>query len=952
MIPPRERPERLELNTILGTAEWVTARRSGDHFASRDRRDHARDGREESSKLVWSGALSVTRRGRDGASGRDETVDETAGAVKRAAHRESSGDHIEWDVVRRERTSEVDESAMEARKTRAPKGGARPETLDAFVKQQTITCQLVAQAPPASANIPGTARGEGFARASAAGSALPEIVHAACVSPGDEGWPEVWDPVALLRLFPLSAHHAAAFQEIQSVLSGDCTAVAGGEDAELWRASAARMDLPDGYVMFIVSDVGLPDVVFEAVGARTIAGSSKRTATEPKRSRPLWAIIQSVLPLAAPEPPAAVPTPDIKPARGILRGWTVPIVKEMNGEGDQNNASVLRAQMPEAVRMPEELSGVHAAAETTDDEKSLSSALEMTSSLDREGMGTVTPVTSEDTSELTSGTSDVDRVLIKIGDDDKLDDWLSPPLARRKRKSRANVGTTGSGGWGSDGENSDDSSGREFAKLKRTATSPTASPSSSEGEEELVQMEGQHEIPSSAAAIAAVISPEERVPNIPLPGLRFMLLGFELNHPHVVHLIESLGEEGAIYVGDPKPGDVDLVVVHPPFLQLLSAPQFPFHTSGFIRTRHTRFALGLRHLELCLEYKRQLDPRLETAEVFPEGVLVVMDDSALTEDEDALHRIVRLLAKAAAASAAAAAAKGIFHYGQDGTRENPPWPWAIKVANSTIQKLMLTKLRMMQGNPEKAWKIESMIKSLHAYKHAGDRAGRGTRVMGITWEEASHQPVEEPPQAVRDAVKIAARHVSMCRAVFLVSEDQRTLVAAKGHRSILSGTVHDACEFLTGLIREMWAETKAARTGMNVHDSNVRRRKRLSMTLSDQPSASEVNSEAGRSPERLEVEEEVTGDTPVNTTRMRRKKVVRFPTMIDDGGRSTRSRGRYSPPPSPTRTNSGRTGDDTSKDTSKTSTGDAPTDGEETQSPIVGFHRRRGARGSAAHQQL
>ena len=36
----------------------------------------------------------------------------------------------------------------------------------------------------------GEGRGEP-ARANAAGSALPEIVHAECVAPGDDGWPEV-----------------------------------------------------------------------------------------------------------------------------------------------------------------------------------------------------------------------------------------------------------------------------------------------------------------------------------------------------------------------------------------------------------------------------------------------------------------------------------------------------------------------------------------------------------------------------------------------------------------------------------------------------------------------------------------------------------------------------------------------------------------------------------------
>ena len=115
-------------------------------------------------------------------------------------------------------------------------------------------------------------------------------------------------------------------------------------------------------------------------------------------------------------------------------------------------------------------------------------------------------------------------------------------------------------------------------------------------------------------------------------------------------------------------------------------------------------------------------------------------------------------------------------------------------------------------------------------------------------------------------------------------------------------------DFLTQLVREMWAETKAARTGMNVHDSNLRK----AMSVSE-PSASEVVSDAQHSMKLADVEDEVTGGGLAQ--KLTTKKVVKFPTMIDDGGQSTRSRGRYSPPPSPTRTNSGRTGEDTSKDT-------------------------------------
>ena len=198
--------------------------------------------------------------------------------------------------------------------------------------------------------------------------------------------------------------------------------------------AAARMDLPDGYVVFIVSDTGLPDIVRDAVGPTS--GSTKRKTDESKKPKPLWAIIQSIVPLVAPQPPASVPTPDLKPTRGILRGW-VPPPKEPAIDETNNMGLGHAAEEQEGVRMPEELSGVHPAAETTDEEKSLSSAHEMTSGVEREGMGTVTPVVSEETSELTSGTSEIDRVTIKIGGDDELDDWLSPPLARRKRKSIA-----------------------------------------------------------------------------------------------------------------------------------------------------------------------------------------------------------------------------------------------------------------------------------------------------------------------------------------------------------------------------------------------------------------------------------------------------------------------------------------------------------------------------------
>ena len=65
-----------------------------------------------------------------------------------------------------------------------------------------LVCSLIARPPPAAAGIPGTAGGQGQARALAAGNAMPSTLEARVVRPGSEGWPDAWNPVALLRLFP------------------------------------------------------------------------------------------------------------------------------------------------------------------------------------------------------------------------------------------------------------------------------------------------------------------------------------------------------------------------------------------------------------------------------------------------------------------------------------------------------------------------------------------------------------------------------------------------------------------------------------------------------------------------------------------------------------------------------------------------------------------------------
>ena len=108
------------------------------------------------------------------------------------------------------------------------------------------------------------------------------------------------------------------------------------------------------------------------------------------------------------------------------------------------------------------------------------------------------------------------------------------------------------------------------------------------------------------------------------------------------------------------------------------------------------------------------------------------------------------------------------------------------------------------------YRIESVLKALHNLRQQGDRSVRAARLLGITSEEACRNDIDDPPQPVRDAVKIAAKHAALCRVVFLVSEDQKSLAAARQQRSILSGGVDAAAAFLEELIAEMWSETVTA----------------------------------------------------------------------------------------------------------------------------------------------
>ena len=146
--------------------------------------------------------------------------------------------------------------------------------------------------------------------------------------------------------------------------------------------------------------------------------------------------------------------------------------------------------------------------------------------------------------------------------------------------------------------------------------------------------------------------------------------------------------------------------------------------------------------------------------------------------------------------------------GNQGTPGNLPL-----VDGAETQGAARARASTPEGNAAReqaVWRIEGALKALTSLRHQGDRSVRGARLLGITWEESSHEEVEEPPRAARDAVKIAAKNAALCRVVFLVTEDPKTIAAARRQRSILASGVDGAAAFLEELIAEMWGETLTA----------------------------------------------------------------------------------------------------------------------------------------------
>ena len=239
----------------------------------------------------------------------------------------------------------------------------------------------------------------------------------------------------------------------------------------------------------------------------------------------------------------------------------------------------------------------------------------------------------------------------------------------------------------------------------------------------------------------------------------------------------------------------------------------------------------------------------------PGGVLLVVDESALLSSDGVIERLAKLLGQAAAAAAAGSRrrvplrrvrrartpAVAVGHQGAPADLQHARAP-----EDQGAARARAPPPRGQRRREQAVYRIESVLKALHNLRQQGDRSVRAARLLGITSEEACRNEIDDPPQPVRDAVKIAAKHAALCRVVFLVSEDQKSLSAAR-QRSILSGGVDAAAAFLEELIAEMWSETvtASAKPWANGAGSSARRERGAAHDSSGKPMRSNASFSTG-----------------------------------------------------------------------------------------------------------
>ena len=209
-----------------------------------------------------------------------------------------------------------------------------------------------------------------------------------------------------------------------------------------------------------------------------------------------------------------------------------------------------------------------------------------------------------------------------------------------------------------------------------------------------------------------------------------------------------------------------------------------------------------------------------------------------------------LLCRCAAASNAASAASAVVPLGEK-LPKPPVWPWRLALNPAEWAELQ----RLAPGSECAAAAVAAIEEAL-----SGPGPGVGTtgvpRAALLQPDEMSRSVTLDPPQVVRDTVKMAAVYAAGCRLVFLMSCNPAILESARQQRSIVAGEPEAVCAALQSWLSQI----RAAHPGS-----------RLPAPAADAGAPAEAPLAAPR-------------------------RGVVFGTVVDDGGTRFGERGGYSAP--------------------------------------------------------
>jgi hypothetical protein len=265
-----------------------------------------------------------------------------------------------------------------------------------------------------------------------------------------------------------------------------------------------------------------------------------------------------------------------------------------------------------------------------------------------------------------------------------------------------------------------------------------------------------------------------------LAGLRITLLGYSEAEP----VVQEAVAHGAVLVpaAEASPEAVDVLVLDPARMMLLSQPDFPIRMLDFLLHRHVTCVLGLDYLAACAAAATALPPWQAPRaghELFPSGIAVVTDADTLASGADITRTALGLLSRCAAASNAADAAT----YG-GGMHKACTWRLLLRPAEHAALSHVAKSATSPYGS--EAW---AAYEEARTSPGPGVGAGAGVaRAAVLSAAEVSRSTVADPPQELRDAIKVAAVHAADCRLVLLMTNRQDLLASLRHTKTVGGGT--------------------------------------------------------------------------------------------------------------------------------------------------------------------